>query len=95
MDIRFDVDPDTGLPHILGHGVTEVTGRGLLIGVQLAREVGPQVVAAAQAAGFIVNATGPSRLRLAPPLILTEDDARAFGDAWPGILETAQETAQA
>ena len=23
MDIRFYLDPDTGLPHIYGHGVTE------------------------------------------------------------------------
>ncbi len=23
MDGRFDIDPDTGLPHIYGHGVTE------------------------------------------------------------------------
>ncbi len=23
MDIRYHVDPDTGLPHISGHGVTE------------------------------------------------------------------------
>lgn len=24
MEIRFYLDPDTGLPHIYGHGVTEV-----------------------------------------------------------------------
>lgn len=23
MDVRFHLDPDTGLPHIYGHGVTE------------------------------------------------------------------------
>jgi hypothetical protein len=23
VDIRFNLDPDTGLPHIYGHGVTE------------------------------------------------------------------------
>jgi acetylornithine/N-succinyldiaminopimelate aminotransferase len=72
--------------------VSEVTGEGLLIGVQLAREVAAAVVAAAQEVGFILNATGPARLRLAPPLVLTEADARAFGDAWPAILAKAGET---
>jgi acetylornithine/N-succinyldiaminopimelate aminotransferase len=70
--------------------VSAVTGEGLLVGVQLAGDFAPQVVAAAQEAGFIVNATGPSRLRLAPPLVLTEDDVRAFGGAWAPILEKAQ-----
>jgi len=70
--------------------VSEVSGEGLLIGVQLSLEIAAQVVAAAQDAGFILNATGPSRLRLAPPLILTEADARAFGDAWPAILQKAR-----
>ena len=23
MDVRYHIDPDTGLPHIYGHGVTE------------------------------------------------------------------------
>jgi acetylornithine aminotransferase len=71
--------------------VTEVTGEGLLVGVQLAAEVAPGVVAAAQRAGFILNATGPSRLRLAPPLVLSEDDVRAFAGAWPAILREALE----
>jgi acetylornithine/N-succinyldiaminopimelate aminotransferase len=71
-------------------GVLGVTGEGLLVGVQLADDVAPQVVAAAQDAGFIVNATGPSRIRLAPPLVLTEADAAAFGEAWVGILGAAR-----
>jgi acetylornithine aminotransferase len=73
-----------------GPGVTEVSGEGLLVGVQLLGDLAPEVVVAAQEAGFIINATGPSRIRLAPPLVLTEADAEAFGRAWPGILATAQ-----
>ena len=69
---------------------SDVTGEGLLVGVQLTGEFAPEVVAAAQEAGFILNATGPSRLRLAPPLVLSEDDVRAFGSAWAPILEKAQ-----
>ena len=38
----------------------------------------PAVVAAAQEAGFIVNATGPDRVRLAPPLVVTDADVDAL-----------------
>ena len=42
------------------------------------------------AAGFILNATGPSTIRLAPPLVLTEADAQALIDAWPAILDASE-----
>ena len=69
--------------------VTDVRGEGLLIGLTLAQERAPEVVTAAQDAGFILNAPGPDLIRLAPPLVLTDDDAAAFLAAWPGILDTA------
>ncbi len=69
--------------------VTEVRGEGLLIGLDLAAEVSGEVVAAARRAGFIVNAPTPRRIRLAPPLVLTTDDANAFLAAWPAILDEA------
>jgi acetylornithine aminotransferase len=69
--------------------VTEVRGEGLLIGLDLVSESAAQVVDAAQAAGFIVNMPTPRRIRLAPPLVLTDDDAAAFLAAWPGILDAA------
>ena len=71
--------------------VTDVTVAGLLVGVQLAADSAPQVAAAALDAGFIVNPATPGRIRLAPPLVLTEAEARSFGDAWAGILAQAQE----
>ena len=69
--------------------VTEVRGRGLLIGLDLDAEVAPQVVDAAQAHGVILNATGPNRIRLAPPLILTTEQAEEFLAKWPTILDEA------
>ena len=75
-----------GLAH--GH-VTEVRGRGLLIGLDLDAEVAPKVVDAAQAHGVILNATGPQRIRLAPPLVLTAEQAGEFLAKWPAILEEA------
>ena len=69
--------------------VTEVRGRGLLIGLDLDADVAPQVVSAAQDRGFIVNACAPNRIRLAPPLVLTVEQADSFLAAWPDILEAA------
>ncbi|WP_028636700.1 acetylornithine transaminase [Nocardioides sp. URHA0032] len=69
--------------------VTEVRGEGLLIGLDLSVDASADVAAAALAAGFIVNNPTPSRIRLAPPLVLTEDDVNAFLAAWPGILDGA------
>jgi acetylornithine/N-succinyldiaminopimelate aminotransferase len=71
--------------------VTEVRGRGLLVGVSLDAERARQVAAAALAAGFIVNDCTPERVRLAPPLVLTEQQVEEFLSAWPGILTTAYE----
>jgi acetylornithine/N-succinyldiaminopimelate aminotransferase len=69
--------------------VTEIRGRGLLIGLDLDAEVAPKVVDAAQAHGVILNATGPQRIRLAPPLVLTAEQAEEFLVKWPAILEGA------
>jgi acetylornithine/N-succinyldiaminopimelate aminotransferase len=69
--------------------VAEVRGEGLLIGLDLVAERSAEVAAAALAAGFIVNNPTPARIRLAPPLVLSEDDAAAFLTAWPGILDQA------
>jgi hypothetical protein len=30
MDVRYHIDPDTGLPHIYGHGVTEAEAEHVL-----------------------------------------------------------------
>ena len=69
--------------------VTEVRGRGLLRAMELAEPVAPAAVQAALDAGFIVNATGPTTLRLVPPLVITADQLDTFVDALPQILDTA------
>ncbi|WP_027862152.1 acetylornithine transaminase [Marmoricola sp. URHB0036] len=72
--------------------VTEVRGSGMLIGLDLTEAASAEVFAAALEAGFIVNNPTPERVRLAPPLILTADQADSFLDAWPGILDAAYRT---
>lgn len=69
-----------------GEGVDYVEGAGLLLGVQLKEENAAAVVAEAQSRGFLLNNTGPSRLRFAPALTIDNADIAAFADAWPQIL---------
>ncbi len=69
--------------------VLEVRGEGLLIGLTLSAPVSAEVAAAALDAGFIINNATPERIRLAPPLVLTDADASAFLEAWSGLLDTA------
>lgn len=71
--------------------VLEVRGEGLLIGLTLTRPVSAEVAAAALETGFIINNPTPERIRLAPPLVLSDEDANAFLGAWPTILDTAFE----
>jgi len=59
-----------GLP-----GVRQVRGAGLLVGVVLDQPVARDVEAAARARGVLVNAAQPDVVRLAPPLVLSADQA--------------------
>ena len=72
-------------------GVTEVRGEGLLIGFDLDADVAPAVVTAGLEAGFIVNSPGPHTIRLAPPLILTTEQADRFLAVLPALLQTAKD----
>jgi acetylornithine aminotransferase len=71
----------------LGHpAVTGVRGAGLLLGITFAVPVATALVDALREAGFLVQAPRPDVLRLAPPLVLTEDQADAFLIALPKAL---------
>ncbi|MFB7909046.1 acetylornithine transaminase [Kitasatospora sp. NPDC056076] len=75
--------------------VSHVRGAGLLLGIVLTRPLSAQVQAVAQQAGFLVNAAVPDAVRLAPPLVLSEQEADAFLAALPEILRTVRESAPA
>ena len=77
----------TALRHPL---VSSVNAAGLLIGIGLTSPVAAAVVTAAREAGFLVNAAVPGRIRLAPPLVLTEAQAHEFIAVLPAILDGAQ-----
>jgi acetylornithine aminotransferase len=54
--------------------VTGVEGEGLLLGIRLSSPIAAAVTAAALDAGFVVNAVAPDALRLAPSLLVTDDE---------------------
>jgi predicted acetylornithine/succinylornithine family transaminase len=66
--------------------ITEVRAVGLMVGVDLAQDVAKDVVMRALDKGLILNATGPKTLRMAPPLILTEQEADQAVDIITGVL---------
>lgn len=56
-------------------GVREIRGMGLMLGIELDRPAG-ELVAMALEAGILTNVTQESVIRLLPPLIINESEAR-------------------
>lgn len=73
----------------LQQGLDDVQGAGLLLGVSVSPGSAQAVVDAAQSAGFLLNHTGPDRIRLAPALTIDAEAVDSFGAAWPEILQKA------
>jgi acetylornithine/N-succinyldiaminopimelate aminotransferase len=75
----------------LGHPlVSGVRGAGLLLGITLRGPASGALAAVLRDAGFLTQAVQPDVLRLAPPLILTEEQADAFLAALPAALDAVQ-----
>jgi acetylornithine/N-succinyldiaminopimelate aminotransferase len=67
-------------------GIKEIRGMGLLIGVELDRPCG-ELVARARSKGLLLNVASGNVIRLAPPLILTEDEAAFIVDVVSTIIK--------
>jgi acetylornithine aminotransferase len=78
-----------GLGALAHPAVAELRGAGLLLALVFHEPVAGGGVAAAREAGFLVGAVAPAVLRLAPPLILTAEQADSFVAALPAILDAA------
>ncbi|WP_263252230.1 acetylornithine transaminase [Saccharopolyspora rosea] len=77
----------------LGHPlVREVRGAGLLLAVGLAEPVAAGVSAAAQDAGFLVNAVQPDAIRLCPPLVVSGEQVQRLLAALPAVLDSQKGT---
>ena len=61
------------------HGVKEVRGQGLMIGIELDRPCG-DLVKLALAQGLLINVTADSVIRLLPPLIMMQNEAQQLLD---------------
>ncbi|MDX6197509.1 MAG: acetylornithine/N-succinyldiaminopimelate aminotransferase [Actinomycetota bacterium] len=75
------------LAHPLVQGVR---GIGLWRAIVLTEPVAAAAEQALRSAGFLVNAPAPDVLRLAPPLVVREDQLDAFVAALPGALDAAR-----
>jgi acetylornithine aminotransferase len=59
-------------------GVTEVRGRGLLLGIGLTQEWAKEIANFLMAKGVLVNAPNTNTIRIAPPLIVTKAECAKF-----------------
>jgi acetylornithine/N-succinyldiaminopimelate aminotransferase len=66
--------------------ISEVRGRGLLLGIGLTEPVALKLAEAALAAGLIVNAANESSIRLAPPLIVGDAELADFDERFRAAL---------
>lgn len=81
-----------GLAALAHPAITDVSGRGLLVGIGLAGPWAKDVAAAAFAGGLIVNAAADDRIRLAPPLTIDATHVDRFLDLFSTALDrTASE----
>jgi acetylornithine/N-succinyldiaminopimelate aminotransferase len=80
-------DAITGLGHPL---IASVRGAGLWRGIVLTEPVALAAEKAARDAGFLINAPAADVLRLAPPLVVREEQLDAFVAALPRVLDAAR-----
>ncbi|MFP1679369.1 aspartate aminotransferase family protein [Alloalcanivorax sp. C16-2] len=65
--------------------VTEVRGRGLIIGIQLDRPC-VELVGRARETGLLINVTAGSVVRLLPPLIIDDQELRFLADTLTRVI---------
>jgi acetylornithine aminotransferase len=77
-------------------GVREIRGRGLMLGIELDRPCGDLVTRALER-GLLINVTMDNVIRLLPPLVLTEPEARQIVEILAPLVKEflAQPRAQA
>ena len=68
------------------HGVTEVRGRGLMIGAQMNRPCG-EITRKALDFGLLLNVTAETVIRFVPPLIITKEEAREAVERLEQVFE--------
>lgn len=75
------------------HGVRLVRGAGLLLAAELEEEIAAEVVRQGLEEGLLLNNTDARTLRFAPPLVLTESEAREAVERLQRTLERVRGSA--
>ncbi|AGZ44306.1 acetylornithine transaminase [Actinoplanes friuliensis] len=75
-----------GVEGLNNPAIAGVRGAGLLLGIELTSPISAQLAESLREAGFLVNPIQPDVIRLAPPLILTTEQAEAFVAALSEVL---------
>ena len=65
--------------------IADIRGRGLMIGIQLKRDCGALVQRALEE-GFLINVTAGNTIRLLPPLIINEEQARELAQGVADLI---------
>jgi acetylornithine aminotransferase len=68
-------------------GVKEVRGMGLMLGVELDRPCG-EIVKRALASGLVTNVTADKVIRLLPPLVISEPEARQLVSILAAVVKS-------
>ena len=71
-------------------GVIEVRGRGLLLGIVLQEPIAQKLIPIATSRGLLLNATNPHVIRLAPALVVTQEQIDEFVSLFGQSLAEAQ-----
>ena len=69
------------------HGCGAVRGKGLLLALDLKREIGPQVVARALERGLLINSPRPDSLRFMPALTVAREEVDHMVGILDGVLK--------
>jgi acetylornithine aminotransferase len=78
-----------GLRAIDHRALAGVRGRGMWLALELAGVTSAAVEKASRDKGFLVNAVQPDAVRIAPPLVLSAEQADSFVAALPEVLDDA------
>ena len=80
-----EVIRDTLLADAAAAHIREIRGHGLMLGVALDRECG-ELVSAGLEAGLLINVTAGDTVRLLPPLIINEGEARELASGVAALI---------
>ena len=72
-------------------GIREIRGRGLMLGIELQRDCG-ELVQRGLDAGLLINVTAVNTVRLLPPLIISDGEARELAAGVAGLIREFNNT---